>query len=289
MTREDGFTIVELLTAITIGMIVLIATLTTLDRFVSNTRVTDKQNEAQDNARLALDRLENDLRNHAAAAPDQQLGIDKATATDLVFQTVDTSKPAGSANVRNVKRVRYCLDTSVPNNEKIWIQSQTWTTAATPAAPSTASCPAPAWPNQRILFDRIVNYYGGRTRPVWTANGADLAHTSSITTDLFVDSDPSTPPAEHELTSSVSFRNANQAPVADFSWLINANGSIVLNASGSYDPEGSRVTYTWYEGSTLIGQGLAFTWDDATAGAHTITLTATDDSGISQSVTHVVQ
>ena len=288
MRRQDGFTLIEVMTATLVMMVVLIATLTTLDRFVFNTRVTDKQNEAQAAAQVAIDRIENQLRNHAAAAQDQKLGIDKATSYDLVFQTVGATRPASTSNEANAQRMRYCLDSSVPSNEKIWRQTQTWTTAATPPVPSTASCPDPAWGSQRLMLDKIVNRYNGQDRPVWTANGADLAHTSSIRTKVFVDVNPGKAPDEHELQSGVSFRNANQAPVADFTSLVNANGSVVLNASGSYDPESDLVTYTWYEGTTLIGQGLAFTWDAPGVGTHTVTLIATDSSGVSQSINHDV-
>ena len=288
MRREDGFTLVEVLTAATVMVVVLIATLTTLDRFVLNSHVTDRQNDAQAAAQTGIDRIANQLRNNAAAATDQKLGIDKVSSYDLVFQTAGKTRPVGSSNEANTTRVRYCLDSSVPSNEKIWTQTQTWTTAATPAVPSTASCPDPAWGGQELLLDKIVNRYNGQDRPVWTANGADSAHTSSIRTKVFVDVNPGLAPAEIELQSGVSFRNANQAPVADFTSLVNANGSVVLNASGSYDPESDLVTYTWYEGTTLIGQGLAFTWDAPGVGTHTVTLTATDASGISQSINHDV-
>ena len=288
MRRESGFTLVEVLVASTVMMVVLIATLTTLDRFVLNTRVTDAQNEAQNEARIAIDQLQREFRNNAAAAQDQQFGIDKASPYDVVFQTVDPSKPAGSANERNSARVRYCFDSSTPANGRIYRQSQTWTTAATPPMPSTAACPDAAWSSARIMAEHLVNRNGGQNRPVWTANGADIANISGMESRFFVDINPNQPPAEREIQSSVSFRNVNQAPVADFTGLGNANGSIVLNASGSYDPEGERVTYTWLEGTTTIGQGLAFTWDDAGGGTHTITLVATDGSGVSRSITKSV-
>lgn len=288
MRRESGFTLVEVLVASMVMTVVLIATLTTLDRFVLNTRTADAQNEAQNEARIAIDQLQREFRNHAAAAADQQFGIDKVGPYDVVFQTVDATKPAGSANERNSARVRYCFDASTPANGRIYRQTQTWTTATTPALPSTAACPDPAWSTQRIVAEHLTNRNGGQNRPVWTANGADVANISGIETRFWVDINPDQRPPEREIQSSVSFRNVNQAPVADFTGLGNANGSIVLNASGSFDPEGERVTYTWLEGTTTIGQGLAFTWDDAGGGTHTITLVATDGSGVSRSITKSV-
>jgi prepilin-type N-terminal cleavage/methylation domain-containing protein len=288
MRRQDGFTLIEVLVASMIMVVVLIATLTVLDRFVLNTTVTNAQNDAQDAARNGLDTMQRDLRNHAATAEDKELAVDKADPYDLVMQSVASVKPAGSLNERNASRVRYCLDATTPANERIWRQTQTWTTAATPALPSTAACPDPTWSTQRVVAEHVVNRFGGQNRPVWTTNGADLAHVSAISTRIFVDMDPTKPPPEREIRSSVAFRNVNQPPVADFEAVANPNGSLVLNASGSFDPEGERVTYTWLEGSTTIGQGLAFTWEDAGGGTHDVTLVATDGSGISESVTKTV-
>ena len=98
MRREDGFTLVEVLTAATVMVVVLIATLTTLDRFVLNSHVTDRQNDAQAAAQTGIDRIANQLRNNAAAATDQKLGIDKVSSYDLVFQTAGKTRPVGSSN-----------------------------------------------------------------------------------------------------------------------------------------------------------------------------------------------
>jgi hypothetical protein len=80
----------------------------------------------------------------------------------------------------------------------------------------------------------------------------------------------------------------NQPPRAQFTYLVNANGSVALNATGSRDPEGDRIAFQWFDGTDLIGQGLAFTWDDASSGFHTITLTVTDASGLSESTSEDV-
>ena len=115
-----------------------------------------------------------------------------------------------------------------------------------------------------------------------------IKHISQVVTQLFVDRDPTKSPPEQELDSTVAFRNENQAPNATFSYLVNANGSVVLNATGSRDPEGDPLTFTWDDGGTPIGQGLAFTWDGPSSGDHTITLTVTDWSGLSDTSTATV-
>ena len=289
MRRQDGFTLVELLIAMTIMLIVLFATFGSLEKFTVSANRNQDQNDQLGQARNALDLLARQMRNHAAAAPDQQLGIDKATAYDLVFQTVDTPKPGGSSNSHNVRRVRYCLDSSVADNEKLYFQAQTWTTAATPAVPSTAVCPDPAWPGTpKIMADHIVNRVNGQTRAVWTPNSAITSHISAIQSQLYVDLDPARLPPEQVLDTSISLRNENQAPVATFTYSVNANGSVVLNATGSYDPEGDRITYEWRDGSTTIGQELAWTWDDASSGSHSISLIVIDVAGLSETTTQTV-
>jgi prepilin-type N-terminal cleavage/methylation domain-containing protein len=288
MRRQDGFTLIELLIAMSLMLVVLSATLVVYDHFQLTENANQDQNDAQDQVRNTLDLIAKQLRVGDAAAPDQQLGLDKAASYDLVFQTVGNTKPAGSLNARNVQRVRYCLDSSVPSNEKLWRQTQSWTTAATPAVPSTASCPDPAWDTQRVAAANITNRNGGQDRPVFYTNSASLSHVSAIRTRLLVDTDVNQPPVEQALDMTVNLRNANGPPNATFTYLVNANGSVVLNATGTDDLEGERITYNWYDGATPIGQGLAFTWDGASSGAHTITLTATDASGLAESTSQTV-
>src|SRR2546423_13473968 len=99
-------------------IIILGATLTTFEQFVFTSNRNQEHNDSATAARNTLDLLARQLRNHVAAAPDQQLGIDKATPYDIVFQTVDQPKPAGSANLRNVRRGRYCPDPRGPTTQE---------------------------------------------------------------------------------------------------------------------------------------------------------------------------
>jgi hypothetical protein len=282
---EGGMTVIEVTMAAALLVVVLGAAIAPFDLLHRTERRTVNQNESQDNARNAVAVITRNLRNTSG----QNRLVNLASSYDMVIETVDqTSKPAGSQNARNAQRVRYCLDSSDPNNERIWSQSQTWTTATIPAVPSTMSCPDPAWGNQKDLADHIVNRIGGQNRPVWIPDSANVARISEMQMQLFVDFNPGRQPAEQELDSSVYFRNENQPPVSTFTYLVNANGSVVLNATGSYDPEGSPITYQWFDGSTPIGQGLAFQWNDATSGNHTITLTVTDSSGSADSTSATV-
>jgi subtilisin family serine protease/PKD repeat protein len=86
-----------------------------------------------------------------------------------------------------------------------------------------------------------------------------------------------------ETTGPVS----NQPPVADAGpdqtvSDDDGNGveSVVLDGSGSYDPDGEIVSYEWKEGEVLLGTGMTITYDFTVAGSpHTVTLRVTDDEG----------
>lgn len=59
--QEDGFTLVELLVAMSISLIVLFATLQSLDLFSSNAASQTRVTDANDQARMTMDRIVRDL------------------------------------------------------------------------------------------------------------------------------------------------------------------------------------------------------------------------------------
>ena len=116
--RDDGFTLVELLVGITISLIVLLATLTSLDAFSSNashqTRVTD----ANGQVRQVMDRTVSDLRGASL--------ILKAEERDLAYAVPVTST--------TTRVERLCVDSSE-------LYGSASADDATPTAP-TAACSA---------------------------------------------------------------------------------------------------------------------------------------------------
>ena len=82
-------------------------------------------------------------------------------------------------------------------------------------------------------------------------------------------------------------------PVAMFTWYKGGSGylTVSVNASsngntGSYDPDGWIVSYDWSFGDGSVATGVSTTHTYADAGYHTITLTVTDNDGITDT-THV--
>jgi prepilin-type N-terminal cleavage/methylation domain-containing protein len=248
--EDAGFTLIELLVAITIFIVILSAVLLTFNNFEVTSRLANDRNDSQERARHELDLLAKELRNLASPTQEQPYAVDKAESYDVVFQTVDpTAPPVGSLNAANVRRVRYCVNNSNPANEVLWTQWQTWTVKDPPnPAPSTASCPDSAWPNQRQVTANVTNRIGGQDRPLFSFNTAVATDINRIHADLYIDLTPTGNPSETHLSTGVFLRNQNRKPTAAFTATPGISGKrVVLNGSSSEDPEGAPLTYKWYD------------------------------------------
>jgi PKD repeat protein len=91
-------------------------------------------------------------------------------------------------------------------------------------------------------------------------------------------------------TATVQVTQPNQPPRA----VINGPASgkvgeaLNFNASGSSDSDGTIVSYAWTFGDGSTGNGLNVTHAYNAAGSYDITLTVTDNGGLSHSATHRV-
>ncbi|HEX8066508.1 MAG TPA: PKD domain-containing protein [Thermoleophilaceae bacterium] len=287
---EDGFTLLEVMIGLALTLVILGAALTAFTGFEGSTRSNALQNDALERNRAAIDQLARDLRNGTTPSPQQPNAIEKAAPFDLVTQTVHDVRPTVSANNRNVRRVRYCLDDSNPQNGKLWLQTQNWSTFIPPAVPSTTACPSSAWDSQQVVADRVVNRRNGGERPVWTFNSTNLDFITRIKMELWVDVNSAADrPKETRLSSAVFMRNQNETPSAQFTATLTGYGHVLLNATASSDPEGERLSYRWYDGSTPISQsGIAVDYAPRTSGSHTITLNVFDPSGLFETASQVV-
>jgi hypothetical protein len=84
----------------------------------------------------------------------------------------------------------------------------------------------------------------------------------------------------------------NDAPVADAGrdqsiTAVGAFTSAVLNGSGSYDPDGDALTYTWSEGANKLVTGIN-PKVSLTTGSHNLVLTVSDPAGASSQDTTTV-
>src|SRR3954447_8700805 len=139
MRREDGFTLIELLVAASVMIVVMGATLGAVEHF-QRTNVTNQAlNDSQDTVRVAVEKIGRDLRNAGTPASGASSGIVRATPKDLVVQAVDPN--GASSNLRRSQWVRYCLDDSVPDNERAYRQTAAINGAPVAGGPFSSVCP----------------------------------------------------------------------------------------------------------------------------------------------------
>ena len=276
LRAEDGFSVMELLMAMTLLIVVLGATLLPFESFWKNERQTTLHNEAQDEARSATDRLARELRSGAAAT---QL-VERADGADLVFQVADPRTTPSGSNTANTKRVRYCVDQSTPR--RLVRQQQTWTTATPPAMPDTSACPHAAWGGSTVVARDVVN----GTTPVFEYDNATAANVTSIRTRLLIDRAVGERPGAADLRTGISLRNKNSSPTATFTATAQGNRFVRLDGTGSADPEGSAITYRWCltsgcSDANKIGSGQIFDYQAAATGDLTVYLVVLDSCGAS--------
>jgi PKD repeat protein len=116
-----------------------------------------------------------------------------------------------------------------------------------------------------------------------TLSDVDVIHTYSLpgiytvtltTTDNAGDTDK-------DVTEAI-IGLGNIAPVADAGgpYIAEANAAVRFNGSGSFDPDGSSVTYFWDFGDGTMGSGVAPLHTYSANDSYTVNLTVTDEDGI---------
>jgi prepilin-type N-terminal cleavage/methylation domain-containing protein len=307
LRAEHGFSLVELLIGMTLGVIVLVAILTVLINYQQDAGRTHRQLDAQANARVAVDRIVRELRSVASSRTNPTL-IESASPYDLTFQTVGT---ASGSNTAGIKRVRYCVPADpVPGgsaNQVLTVQTETWNTSTVPAnpwaptsgvypsCPSTpGSLPGGAAISTNQIASNVMNRRAGADRPAFTftyGTAGDLATITNVGVELFIDIDPTRSPEETSLRSAAFLRNQNQPPVASFTATATGGGHLLLNGGGSSDGDGSTLTYAWTNvtggANTALADTGFYDWSPG-AGTYSVKLTVTDPGGLSATQTQTV-
>ena len=291
---QEGYSLIELLVAMAIITVVVMATISAFVAFHKNERVNRLENESQDQARLALERLSSQLRNLASPTDYVPASVEKAEPYDLVFLTVDAVKPVGSANARNIKRVRYCVGPVVNGRAPLIREQQTWQVVNPPPSFSTATCDTSGsggWQKTQIAASDVVNTQQSPAVPIfqYTPGPSDVTKITAIRADLYVDVNPGQSPQAVNLNTGVFLRNQNRVPVASCTTPIytGTGKQVALNGSGSQDPEGfSLKEYRWFvDGNTGTPdlKGVVGVWN-GTSGTHSFVLEVVDQGGLSAKI-----
>lgn len=280
---ERGVTLVELMVVLVVSGIVMGATLTTFTQFERTTQMSERQNDAQDQVRVGLAGIARELRNLASPTDQLPEAVRRVGAQDLVFQSVSSTQ---------VRRVRYCLDEST---RRVWRQVQ-----FEPFSDPSSACPDPGWGSERTSVENVTN----GARPLFAYNSSDPTAITEITATLWVDVNPGDPPRESTLQTAVFLRNQNRAPLSLFTAAVSGD-SIVLNGSGSSDPESEALTYYWYDAAATgnaaecgelpdevpqtgcVGSGIVFTYDPPSAGMRQLHLVVRDPAGLTAAADQV--
>jgi hypothetical protein len=172
------------------------------------------------------------------------------------------------------------------------MQTQTWTTATPPAAPTTSACPGSSgagWTGStQVLADHVSNYANSQSRPIFGYDSGALTDITQVHVDLDLDLDIARSPKETTISTGVFLRNQNRRPTASFTWAANSNG-VVLNGSASADPEGQPLEYQWFDPAVSttdpVGTGITFVYSVANGSSHTITLKVFDPATLEADAT----
>lgn len=278
--EEHGFTLIELIVGMALMLVVMSGSLAVLDQFTAMSKRTDRAVDLQDSARATSRQLARELRN-LAASPDQPGVVERARPYDLVFRAVDRPRADAAANARNLHRVRYCLDSADPDAARLVQQTQQWNSPTAPAVPSATACPGGGWNKTRFVATRITNRAHGRERALWTYGQASTGQITSLKLNLFMNADPNARAREVALQTGVFLRNQNRAPSAMYTATVVGVRHVLLNGSGSSDPEGQPLDFHWYANGVEVGRGLVFDYYAKTGGTHVIELEVFDPSGLS--------
>jgi type II secretory pathway pseudopilin PulG len=286
---EAGFTLVELLVATTMALVVFAVTLSTLAVFNDTSLTLTHQNDSQNQARLGIDQIVSQLRNVASSSTPPSF-VQRATPDDLVFQTISVAYRATTA-----VRVRYCVpNLAGPATEPLIFQTQ----PVTATLWSAAQCPdTSGGSSSSILIGNVTNAHRGMGVFTYDGGAGSLGATPndptairSVGINLFVNPKPGIASSEYELQSSALLRNAQSAPTAAFTWSDGATNTVNLDAGASYSPSGA-LTDAWSCAPVACSSTAStFTWTNpgSSTTTETVTLTVTDQAGLSSSVSHQV-
>lgn len=250
---QGGFTLIEVMIVCVLFLVVTGATLTAFTSFTTSHRRTEIQHDQAEEARVALDLAARQLRNLANPTTTATTTINTAADYDFIFQTSDPAKTW----------VRYCLDTTAPaslNKARLW-ESESANTSLPAGGGAGTPCPGTGWAKSRIVSNSVSNRAGGMDRNIFDyecapsrpascpAGNTEYPRITNVALELYVDAKRADTIKEMRVATAVFLRNQNELPTASATWTRTAPKAVILNASGSSDPEGRTLQYYWFKGT----------------------------------------
>ena len=267
---EAGFTLVEMMAVMALGMLVAFAVFTTFENFASSASRQSRVTDANDQVRKIMDRVVADLRQAAT--------VEVAAPNDLVYTL--------SESTTELRRERICLD---EGTGKLWRASLKYAPppASVPghatALAAGGTCPAPAIAADPVTHLRSRNSV---TNPIFRYDSATAASVRTIGMTFALDAGNARTSDTSTLKAS-AFRRAKGEvaptvpPGAIGVTCETAGPLLTLDASiGS-----ASVSYATVDGQNL-GTASAGTSLQLPATATTVvaTITSTTTGGVTQLV-----
>jgi prepilin-type N-terminal cleavage/methylation domain-containing protein len=220
---EDGFTLVELLVAMTLSVVVLLATLTTFDGFSRNAARQTRVADAGDQVRRVMDRTVGDLRGASVVL--------RASASDLVYVV-----PVATGS----RVQRLCVDSGE-------LYSSVTVTASTPAAPAAACSTGAKVASLKSTASTAFTYDGA-------ASAATPALVKNVGITLSLDASKAGKTGSSTLKASAARRSAISLPITDRDLDATCNSGGALLSLGVSLPDYGPLTVTYADtGGVSLG------------------------------------
>lgn len=285
---ERGMTLTELLVAISVSSIILGAAVTAFTSYLTQSATAEKAANSQDTARNALDQMSIQLRSATSNAATGNQPVEAFGAYNLVWLapipgTSTTNNPLG------LRHIRYCVDSSNPNNEKLWLQTAPFSTTSNRNWPATGSCPANSWPTAMAVADNIVNVV--QNTPMFVTPTDSQGNVTDVNVNTLVDVDANDSKPATSVRTSVTLRNLNHTPSATLSCAAGLTGHALCDASASTDSDNQTLTFAWKVDGNAVGES-SYKLDQsglASGSTHTFAVTVTDSGGLSSTASQSVK
>ncbi len=199
---ERGFTLIELIVVMLIMSTVLLGLTTAMISGTSSEVVIAKRQQAQANARLALERMRLDIHCASASLPPQENGYGGFTLTLTETQNVCpsvTNLPSG---------VQWCTIPYAGSTTRFQLFRETSGSCdglATTLLVDFISAPVAGWPTNTASTPTPVDFIGN----IWpTQPTCATGSLPTVAIDIAVSPDASHPEGQYELKDAIAPRNS---------------------------------------------------------------------------------